>query len=72
MLVSQIQLRPEDTHKNFLQKFLLLAQKVKNDPFLRASSVRVNIHSGVVLFLRKTPQPNRLISLPKIGCVSLA
>ena len=39
---------------------------------LRASSVKVNTHSGVVLYLRKRPRLNEISSPRKIGCVLLA
>ena len=45
---------------------------LKNHFMLRASSARVNTHSGVVLYLRKRPQLNKLNSPHKIGCVLLA
>ena len=63
---------PETGFHKHPQNFLPLLQKLKNHFMLRASSVRVNTHSGVVLYLRKTPQLNELSSPRKIGCVLLA
>ena len=54
---------------NNLQKFLPLLQKLKNHFVLLASSTSVHNHSGVVLYLRKRPQPNELNSPHKIFCL---
>ena len=74
--VSQNKSRPEETPKTGFHKpptkVFAAASKLKNHFLLRASSARVNIHSGVDLCLRKRPQLNELISQHKIGCVLLA
>ena len=48
-----------------------LLGKLKNLAMLHAFSVRVNILSAVVFYLRKKFQPNGLSSPLKIGCFSL-
>ena len=70
MRVSQNKSQPETKNLsiNHLQMFLPLLQKLKNQFMLRASSVKVNTHSGVVLYLRKRPQLNELFSAQNRLC----
>ena len=76
MRVSQNKSRPEETPKTGFHKpptkVFALLRKLKNHFMLRASSARVNTHSGVVLYLRKRPQLTELNFPHKIGCVLLA